>query len=151
MDTSLSIVRDIIQSKILEKYNTIAIYYPLSGEINLLPLLKEYPNKRFVFPKTSDVISFYYENDLNNFSEQKFHVMEPNSNNLVERSSIECFLIPCVGITKDMQRIGYGKGYYDKYLSGYKGLKIGITYKELNNIDFKADPWDLKLDIVFAR
>ncbi len=151
MDTSLSIVRDIVDSKILEKYNTIALYYPLAGEINLLPLLNEYKDKRFVFPKTLDVISFYYENDLNNFSEKKFHVMEPNSNNLVERSEIECFIIPCVGITKDMQRIGYGKGYYDKYLLGYTGLKIGVVYKELNNIDFKGDPWDLKLDIVFSR
>ena len=59
------------------------------------------------------------------------------------------FLIPCVGITNENKRIGYGKGYYDRYLSGYSGLKIGIVYKELNNIDLKCDIYDVILDMVF--
>lgn len=148
-DVSLSIVRAIIDSKILEKYHTIGIYYPLKGEINLLPLLDYYKDKSFCFPKTEDVISFYKENDLNNFSEKKFHVLEPNSNNYIPRDMIECFIVPCVGITRDKQRIGYGKGYYDRYLAGYKGLKLAGIYKELNNIDFKCDEYDLVLDYVF--
>ena len=147
-DVSLSIVKDIVESNILDKFNIIGIYYPLKGEINLLSLLDKYKDKVFCFPKTSDEITFYAENDLSNFSEAKFHVMEPNSKAFVERDRIECFLIPCVGITKDRQRIGYGKGYYDRYLEGYEGLKIGIIYKELNNIDFKCDSDDLTLALI---
>lgn len=148
-DVSLSIVRAIIDSKILDKYNTIGIYYPLKGEINLLPLVDYYKDKSFCFPKTEDTISFYMENDLTNFSEKKFNVLEPNSNNFIARDDIECFIVPCVGITKNRQRIGYGKGYYDRYLMGYNGLKIAGIYKELNNIDFKCDDYDLVLDYVF--
>ena len=46
-DVSNSIIRDIISSKILEKYNHIGIYYPLEKEINLLPLLDYYKDKSF--------------------------------------------------------------------------------------------------------
>ena len=148
-DVSNSIIRDIISSKILEKYNHIGIYYPLEKEINLLPLLDYYKDKSFYFPKTSDEISFYKENDLNNFKKARFYVFEPISNNICNRDDIEVFLIPCVGITNENKRIGYGKGYYDRYLSGYSGLKIGIVYKELNNIDLKCDIYDVILDMVF--
>jgi 5-formyltetrahydrofolate cyclo-ligase len=64
-----------------------------------------------------------------------------------ERDEIECFLIPCVATTLDKYRIGYGKGYYDRYLEGYKGKKIGITYKN-TSLECKADSYDVLLDIV---
>ena len=76
--------------------------------------------------------------------------MEPISNELMNRDEIDVFIVPCVGITKDRQRIGYGKGYYDRYLKGYKGITIGVNYKELSNIDFKCDSWDLVLDYVIV-
>lgn len=145
-DISLSICRQIIETHLLDNVKRVGIYYPLKKEINLLSLLDYYRNIEFCFPKTEDEISFYSENDLTNFQEAKFHVMEPNSNNLVQRDDIDLFLIPTVGITKDMQRIGYGKGYYDRYLNGYKGIKVGICYKQCANLDFKCDDWDLKFD-----
>lgn len=146
-----AIVADIVSSGVLDNVKTVGLYYPLDKEIDVRSLIKIYPNKTFCFPKTSDVISFYKENDLNNFEKRKFNVYEPLSNNLILRDDIELFIIPCVGITKTKQRIGYGKGYYDRYLEGYNGLKIGVIYKELNNIDLIADPYDVKLDIVFEE
>lgn len=147
-DISLTILECIKELGILEKVNTIGIYYPLKGEINVLPIMDMYKDKRYFFPKTEEDISFYEERDINNFHEAKFHVMEPNSCNLIERDKIDLFIVPCVGITKDNQRIGYGKGYYDRYLNGYKGITIGVCYKELADLDFKCDEWDLRLDYV---
>ena len=147
-DISLNIIKQIVDSKILDDKKVVGIYYPLDKEINLLPLIDIYPHIKFCFPKTLDEISFYHENDINNFSKKKFNVMEPNSNEFIKRDDIELFLVPCVGITKGLQRIGYGKGYYDRYLEGYKGIKIGICYKELSNLDFVCDEYDIRLDYV---
>lgn len=149
-DISLNICKQIIDSHLLDNAKTIGIYYPLKSEISVLPLIDIYKDKSFCFPKTNEEISFYKENDINNFKEAKFHVMEPISNEYVRRDMIDVFIIPCVGITADFKRIGYGKGYYDRYLEGYKGLTIGINYKELSNLDFECDSWDLKLDYVIV-
>ncbi len=150
-DISEAIVSDIISSRILDDLKVIGIYYPLENEISVLNLLKVYKDKTFCFPKTNDVISFYKENDLNNFSKAKFNVYEPTTSYFISRDEIEAFIIPCVGILKDKKRIGYGKGFYDRYLEGYKGLKIGVIYKELNNIDLLGDPYDVVLDVIFEE
>ena len=65
------------------------------------------------------------------------------------RDEIECFIIPCVALSLHNQRLGYGKGYYDRYLAGYKGLKIGIVYKNAI-LDIDMDSYDLVLDIVYS-
>ncbi len=146
-----AIVSDILASNVLDNLNVIGIYYPLPGEINVLKLLELYPNKTFCFPKTENEIAFYKENDLNKFAPAKFNVYEPITNNFIKRDEIDGFIIPSVGITKDNKRIGYGKGYYDRYLEGYKGLKIGVIYKELNNVDILGDSYDISFDMIFEE
>lgn len=148
-DISLTIINQIIDSKLLDDKKNVAIYYPLKGEVDVLALVDKYPNINFCFPKTLDEISFYKENDLTRFEKKKFNVMEPITNNFISRDEIELFIIPCVGITKDRQRIGYGKGYYDRYLAGYNGIRVGVCYKELSDLDFKCDSYDVTLDYVF--
>ena len=69
---------------------------------------------------------------------------------IVSRDKIDCLVIPCVAISKDNRRVGYGKGYYDRYLAGYNGYKIGITYNECNNLDIDTDDFDVKLDEIIV-
>ncbi|MGM9972375.1 MAG: 5-formyltetrahydrofolate cyclo-ligase [Anaeroplasmataceae bacterium] len=149
-DISESLVLDLINSHILENKQKIGIYYPLKYEINVLPLIEYYKDKEFYFPKTigNDIAFYSYNND---FIKGPFNIMEPNNSEVIDRDLIDAFIIPCVLITKNKQRIGYGKGYYDRYLSGYKGLKIALIYKELSNIDFIADDYDIKLDYIFEE
>lgn len=149
-DISNLLINDLIESYILNKYSRIGIYYPLEYEINVLPIIDYYKDKEFYFPKTIGNDILFFKNN-NNFIKGKFNVMEPNNNMEVSRDDIEVFIVPCVGITLDKQRIGYGKGYYDRYLSGYKGLLIALNYKELSNLDFKTDNYDIKLDYIFVR
>ena len=142
---SLDVVNEIINKGIIDKYNHIGIYYPIGMEINIIPLLNKYPNKTFYLPITRDEISFIKYNLGDKLIDAKFHTKEPIGD-IVNRDLIECFLIPCVGISKDLQRIGYGKGYYDRYLANYKGFKVGICYKNSTMLDIKLCDYDLKLD-----
>ncbi|MCR5307860.1 MAG: hypothetical protein K6E24_02565, partial [bacterium] len=49
---------------------------------------------------------------------------------------------------KDNNRVGYGRGYYDRYLKDYKGITIGVGYdfQEVDKIDVK--PTDVKLNYI---
>ena len=134
-------------AKVIDKYNTIGIYYPIGSEINILNIMNKYPNKKFYLPITRDEISFIEYKLGDTLVDAKFKTKEPVGD-IVSRNMIECFIIPCVAISKTRQRLGYGKGYYDRYLKDYKGFKIGVIYKELNNLDFESDYYDVYLDLV---
>lgn len=149
-DVSSLLIIDLINSEVLDKYHNIGIYYPLKGEINILPIMDYFKDKKFYFPKTIGNDIQFYQN-TNKFKKGPFNVMEPVSDVVVLRDTIDVFIIPCVGITEDNKRIGYGKGYYDRYLDSYKGFKIALNYKELSNLDFNADKYDVKLDYVLVR
>lgn len=145
--SSRIVLDDIIASRVLDKYTHIGIYYPIGNEIDITPLVSMYKDKFFYLPKTKDEISFvkYKEND--ELVNGVFHTLEPKGES-INRELIECYIIPCVAVS-NLKRIGYGKGYYDRYLKDYKGLIIGICYKDsIFNCDM--DEFDCKLDMLFV-
>ena len=146
--SSMIVIKRLIESKILEKYNNIGIYYPIGNEINIIPLINYYKNKNFYLPITKDVLYFSKYSYLDKLVDGPFKTKEPNGP-ITSRDEIDCFIIPCVAISNG-KRIGYGKGYYDRYLKDYKGFKIGICYKNTSNFNCIMDEFDLNLDMIIV-
>ena len=144
-DSSKTVLDYIVDNNVLEEYHNIGIYYPIGEEIDIMDLVKIYPNKNFYLPITKDEIFFVKYNQDDVLVDGLFNTKEPIGD-IVERNLIDCFLIPCVAISKDNQRIGYGKGYYDRYLKGYSKTKIGICYEQSGNIDVDLMDYDLRVD-----
>lgn len=142
------VVEAIIKSKLLDDKSNIGIYYPLGKEIDITTLLDYYPNKNFYLPITKDEIYFVNYNKNTKLINGPFNTKEPVGDK-VDREKIDVFIIPCVAISNLNQRIGYGKGYYDRYLSGYSGLKLGICYKNSAGLDVECDDFDVVLDYIF--
>ena len=143
---SNNVIEALIKSNILNDFKRVGIYFPIGKEIDIMPLVNHYKNIEFFLPKTEKELSFIkYDGNL---VDGPFNTKEPIGLP-IERDLIECFIIPCVAISKDLKRIGYGKGYYDRYLNDYKGLKIGICYKNITNLDVEMDSFDLTLDKIF--
>jgi 5-formyltetrahydrofolate cyclo-ligase len=59
-------------------------------------------------------------------------IYEPNQNKLIPSNDIDCFLVPLLGFDLLGHRLGFGKGYYDKYFSScqHPCQRIGISYFE---------------------
>ncbi|MBQ3253291.1 MAG: 5-formyltetrahydrofolate cyclo-ligase [Acholeplasmatales bacterium] len=134
-------------SNILNNFDHIGIYYPIGKEIDITCLKDKYPNKTFYLPITKE--DLYFSLYDGNLIKGPFNTKEPTGS-YINRDKIECFIIPCVAISNTNQRLGYGKGYYDKYLDGYKGIKIGVCYKELSNLKIECNEYDIELDYVFV-
>lgn len=148
-EISKMIIDDIIKSNILTKYNRIGIYYPIGKEIDIMNLMNHYIDKSFYLPITrNDNIDFIKYKLGDKLKDGLFNTKEPVGD-IVLRDEIECFIIPCVAISKDNKRVGYGKGYYDRYLKDYKGLKIGVCYENSSNMDIIMDEFDVLLDTKF--
>ena len=142
---SATVVDALISSNILNSYQHIGIYYPIGKEINIMELVNKYPNKEFYLPVTNEELVFKKYKLGDELLKGPFNTHEPIGQ-IVDRDIIECFIIPCVAISKNNQRIGYGKGYYDRYLMNYNGLKIGVCYKESGELAVDCDSFDVVLD-----
>lgn len=144
---SAKIVKDLAEAHILDNYEHIGIYYPIGAEINVLDIINLYPQKSFYLPITRENISFLKYKPGDTLIKGPFHTMEPIGAE-ISRDEIECFIIPCVGISKNKRRIGYGKGYYDRYLEGYHGMKIGVCYSGASELDIELGENDVMLDYI---
>lgn len=133
------------------EYNSsrvIALYYSLKSEVDTLKLI-EYSlnNKKIVLlPRVNgDEMNFYKINTLQNLVKSRFGVMEPLGTFPFDKKEIELIVVPGVCFDRKLNRIGFGKGYYDKYLSDYNGESIGICFEEQLVSEIKSEETDIKL------
>ena len=78
-------------------------------------------------------------------------ILEPAEADIVKPSDVEVWIVPGLAFTKDGKRLGYGGGWYDRFLaSAPKGaVKIGVAYSFQIVDDLPAEPHDIQLtDVV---
>ena len=63
----------------------------------------------------------------------------------------EVIFVPLVACDENKNRLGFGKGYYDKYMSGKSVLKIGLCYDFQVTNEIVAHPWDVPLDMIITE
>lgn len=148
------ICRALQEQPFFKEAGTVCFYYPLGSEVNLLPLAKQALvwEKHIAFPRVlgSDM-EFYRVSDLKEFAEGAFHVMEPTGGNVV---CIEDALVFVPGLVFDEygSRMGYGKGYYDKYFARYPDcFKIGICYEMQMIPEVPCNKYDASMNKVVTE
>ena len=131
----------------------ICFYYPLGNEVNLLPLAERalQSGKRVSFPRVSgDDMEFYQVSDLQEFAEGAFHVMEPTSRDVMGGDAL--VFVPGLLFDGRGGRMGYGKGYYDRYFSRHMGCrKIGVCYEMQFIRQVPCNRYDVLMDDVVTE
>lgn len=128
----------------------IAIFYPLPGEVDLRPLLED-AQHQFCFPKVLDVrdAKLVFMLSGEKWEKHRFGLNEPTGLPVL-REHIDMIICPGLGFSPRGGRIGYGKGFYDAYLSGYQGITIGVCFKEQMVPDLPMSPFDRWMDIMIT-
>jgi 5-formyltetrahydrofolate cyclo-ligase len=82
------------------------------------------------------------------FLENKWGIPEPKNGTPYPIDKIECVLVPMVAGSKSGHRIGYGKGYYDRFLQqcNLNTLFVGVTLGPLLESNMYSDEYDMQLD-----
>ncbi|MBQ8338025.1 MAG: 5-formyltetrahydrofolate cyclo-ligase [Oscillospiraceae bacterium] len=113
-------------------------------------------NKVVAAPKLCDSegnMNFHIITSLSQTQKSSFGVREPNAdacNKLDDFSNSVCIL-PALAFDKSGFRLGYGKGCYDRFLSSYNGLKIGVCYENCIFDNLPKDKFDITADIVVTE
>lgn len=80
-----------------------------------------------------------------------YGIQEPSECLEAAVSDIDIALIPGIVFDKTGARIGFGKGYYDRFLAGFKGLKIGICYDFQVFDRIPSSFHDVKMDLIITE
>ncbi len=83
------------------------------------------------------------------FIENEFGIEEPVTGDLVPAEKIEMVFVPLLAFDEQGNRVGYGKGYYDRFLSqtNTSTIKIGFSFFTASPEIIETDEWDIPLDI----
>ncbi len=161
-DATSAELRDISSGKIHENLKkissyinsqNIACYFPIGSEVDthdiMLSILKQ--SKNLLLPKVvNDNLEFYIVPTLEKLEKGSFEIMEPKDS-CKKAEKINCVLIPTVGVSTSGVRLGYGKGYYDRFLSSTNAVKISLTYSKQIVKSIPSDPHDIKIDWIVTE
>lgn len=138
--------------------NNILLYHPIDGEVDLMPLAEAAikAGKRVYFPVTRDegLMDFYRVTDLeHDFVEGRFGIREPSEERceILDRDAFvgsSIVIMPALSFDREGYRLGYGRGYYDRYLIDFQATVIGVVYDELLADDLPRGKYDRHADLV---
>ena len=131
-------------------------YYPYNYEVDVMKILNNFEKKKYVISlpkiKKNYKMNFFNWSFKEPLMINKYGIPEPTSNKIIYPS---IFLVPLVAYDEKLYRIGYGGGYYDRYLKKIKKRKkiiaIGLAYsfQKVKKIPIKE--YDMKLDFVITE
>ena len=131
-------------------------YYPVNFEADDLGLLKKFEKKKFLISlpviKKKFQMSFYKWSFSDPLKINKYGIPEPETKNIVYPDII---LIPLVAFDKDLNRLGYGGGYYDRLIAKSskkkKIMKIGLalSFQKIDKVPINV--YDQKLDYIVTN
>lgn len=155
-EKSRIIQKNFLDSEFYKKTKTICIYMDYKKEVKTDFILSKAlaDGKNVYIPKIKDDEMFFtLVEKQRDFIVNKFGIMEnKNEKNILENSDNCLVVVPLVAYSEDRRRIGYGGGFYDKWMSNNSNnIYVGLAY-DFQLTDFSGfEEHDLKLDCIITE
>lgn len=141
--------------------DTLLMYYPTRREIDVLPIVHQAlkSGKQVAFPLCNvqnHTMEFYLVNSLDDLKESgAFGTPEPKEHCVMfskkqNAGSIVC-VVPAIVYDANGYRLGYGKGFYDRYLSDCPCTKVGMVYSDFMVRQVPRGRFDLSVDVLVTE
>ena len=124
----------------------IAIYWPLKNEVDMRSLKEKFS---LALPRCEDKKLFFHRWDEKPLTKDSEGILSPNNSFPLSHLHISMILVPCLAVDKDLTRLGYGGGYFDKLRrdENWRNVPcIGVlTSNCVSNIPLTRAEWDIPL------
>ena len=136
--------------------DTVLMFCPSDEEINILPVFEEAVKcgKRVAFPKCcgKGIMRFYYVGDLSLLKEGKYGIKAPDEGEEFKASEHPLCIVPSLAATRSGTRLGYGGGFYDRFLHKFCGISMCVQYDEFVQEDLPQEKrYDKKFDVLVTE
>ena len=147
----------LIKKNIKKKSFKIALYYPSNFELNVLKVLelKYFSHQTILLPVTekNNLMNFYQWKKNDVLTVNEFGMLEPIK---VEAKIPDIIIVPLLAFDKEKHRLGYGKGYYDRYLNKYikqykDTITVGVAFSFQKHNKLPINKNDFKLDFILTE
>lgn len=141
----------------VEPHAFLAVYQARPKEASPHPLFSL--SYRFCFPKITGrngTMEFRYvarAGEPEEFVPGPFGILEPTETHpVVTKSEIAACFVPLLAFDGEGRRLGHGKGYYDRFLEDFSGLKIGVAFEwQFSPEALPMEDHDVHLDMVVTE
>ena len=152
---NFSLILNILKKKNISG-KIIGGYYPYNHEVDILQILEKFEQKNFIItlPKIMKNLqmNFFQWSTNDPLAINKFGIPEPISKKV---KFPDILLVPLVAFDKNFNRVGYGGGFYDRYIEKIrkrkKVLTIGFAYSFQKVKKIPTNNYDIKLDFIITN
>lgn len=132
---------------------TVFIYVSYNDEAKTDELIKKaLESKKVLVPYCVDLDGIMIACEIKSTDDLKegaYGIKEP-VHPVKYEGDIDFSVIPGLAFSKDGYRIGYGKGYYDRFLEAHDTFRVGLTFDELVFDEIPKDEFDKKVDVIIT-
>ena len=152
-ELSLAAVSSLMKLPRIQQAKTIMLYHPLPDEVSTLPLLEQWHDKTLLLPRVIDDEHM----ELRRFSgpadlqQGAFGIMEPCGELFTDYQQIDVAIVPGMAFDDQGNRLGRGRGYYDRFLSRVPYIyKIGLCFRFQLVDELPNSENDIRMDLVIS-
>ena len=144
-----SIARQVLALKAFKAAKTIGVYRAIDGELSPKVFASEAGRlgKTICYPSVESSTRMVFKTAK---SWQKARFGYKPLGTTVDHRNLDVIFVPGVAFTLQGDRLGFGQGYFDRFLCDYDGLSIGLAYPFQICRALETDPWDVRLDSVLV-
>jgi len=152
------IAEKLLEQKIVADADLIMCYMSFRSEVPTAEIVEKLSarGKKLCFPlcEKGGIMQAYHPIDENSWQKGMMGISEPlpEKSELVQPEDIELIICPMVAFDSDKGRMGYGGGYYDRYIPRCKNAAcIGIAFEGQKMDAVPTDPHDRKMDMIITE
>lgn len=137
----------------------VLLYHPIRSEVDVSPLFSQAfsDGKEVYLPlcdkKEAGVMRFYRITSEAQLTRGSFGVMEPDGTTKEYQNDGKraVCIVPGLAYDEEGYRLGYGKGYYDRFMQHFEGTSIGVSYSDLILKKVPHNRFDMRSDLVVTE
>ena len=154
---SMAIISAFIDSGLYASNDVFHLYYPINNEVDLIGLMDRIwmDGKLLMMPRTDfsrrEIIN-YFVTSTEELEKTRFSMMEPDP--LRCRAADippDVILVPGVAFSRLNARLGYGGGFYDRFLADSSALKIGVAFSCQILPELPVEAHDVLMDAIITE
>ena len=152
---SREICRKFLSLSEYERAQTVMIYMSFRSEVETADIAQGVlqSGRRLVVPKCNIKTGEILPCEIKSLGELKageYGIAEPTKIRLCGKDEIDIVAVPALAFDRDNFRLGYGGGYYDRFLKDFTGLSAGLCFSECMTDKLPRGRFDVRTDTVLT-